>query len=133
MSTYCDKIIGYSIDILNEWESLDDNIKDNWESAINNELEFTGYDNSKHINNRLTIIYDGMDGCYCKLFFVVDSDIRGGVDDDEDIVRSINELLSISTVPFDVKQKIKRVYKELFGKDLEMTSKIKATYLVHWH
>ena len=141
MSVYCDKFVCYSIDIMNEWESLTEKQQDFWSSNwSNNQIEehekinFIPYYNKiGALTNKITILYDGMSGEYCKLIYVVDYERDANEEDCDNIVKSINSLLNESPVPFSIKQNMKEVYKAIFGKDLNMTSSIKATYLVHWH
>jgi len=141
VSVYCDKFVCYSIDIMSDWESLTDEQKDFWLSNWSNaeivkhkKINFIPYYNKiGALNNKVTIIYDGMNGDYCKLAYIIDYEKDANEEDCDTIVDSINTLLNDSPVPFSVKQSIKEAYKEIFEKDLNMTSSIKATYLLHWH
>lgn len=133
MGIRCDKIVGYSLDIMEEWESLKDAKKDKLLEMNNSELGYVGYYSKDNMKDKVTIIYDGLDGNYCKLIYVMEINTNGYDEDCVKVNKCINSLLETATVSFSVKQKIKQVYKELFGVDLNRTSRIHAEYITHFH
>ena len=132
MGMRCDKIVGYGIDIQEPWEELREELQDKWMDADMENLNFKGYNIYKGENDTLTIIYDGLSGEYCKLMYITAYE-KNSYEEETNIDTGINKILSTAEVPFSVKQKVKELYKEIFKKDLNRTSLIKALYLVHWH
>lgn len=141
MSVNCDKFIGYSIDILEEWSKLDSSIQEKWSKDIKQENKeefdkagFTPYySEQSSLKDTVTILYDGMSGQYCKLVYVIDYEAYAEEENNENIVNTINNLLLHSPVPFSIKKNIKKIYKSIFNKDLNKTSDIKPEYIIHWH
>ena len=132
MSIYCDKIVGYGLDIKNEWDLIDDDTRDRWLTNDYENIVFKAFDSAKNSTEYLTIVDDGLSGEYTKLVYVTAIE-RNSYEEENSIDKGINELLYTSEVPFGVKQKVKAAYREIFGKELNRTSLIKAMYLVHWH
>ncbi|MBO5389412.1 MAG: hypothetical protein J6A59_15015 [Lachnospiraceae bacterium] len=134
MGVYCDKVIGYSLDITEEWDKLSEDVKDKWLEENNSKLNYISYyDRNESLKDYVTVIYDGMNGDYCKIVYVICCSKNAEEENDDELVDCINSLLKESPVPFSVKQDIRNVYKELLGRDLSRTSDIKPNYIVHWH
>ena len=134
MGVYCDKVIGYSLDITEEWNKLSEDVKDKWLEENNSKLNYISYyDRNESLKDYVTVIYDGMNGDYCKIVYVICYSKNAEEENDDELVDCINSLLKESPVPFSVKQDIRNVYKELLGRDLSRTSDIKPNYIVHWH
>ena len=135
MSVYCDEIVGYSLDIQKEFIENKDELQHLLEAKQDkfNEIGFENYDSMNSLIDKVSILYDGMSGEYTKLIYILDYEKNTSEIESTHTIKTVNELLSTSAVPFSVKQKIKRVYKELFGKDLNKTSSIIPEYIIHWH
>ena len=142
MSTRCDKIVGYTYDITKEYNEIKksnrDEFDNKWlsgeETVLNCGVTFKPYWNKKDKDNgKLMILYEGMNGSYCKLVFINEVEYDAFYEDDTNIVNAINKLLKTrASVPFEVKQVIREGYRQIFGKELERTSEIKPEYIVYW-
>lgn len=138
MSIYCDKIVGYSLDITEEFSKNVENSRrwiegDECKEYEFSSLKFECYDNLTS-NNKVTMLYDGLSGKYCKLVYIIDFDKETEEEENnDDLINSINNLLKDSPVPFSVKQTMKNIYRAIFGTDLNKTSSIKPEYIVHWY
>jgi len=134
MSVYCDKYVGYALDIQEDWDKLSEDTKDKWLDNDNEALNYKGYYSSKKdINSTIMIIPDGMNGDYVKLMCVIKCETNTYEEDCDELVDVINEMLSSGEVPFSVQKHMREVYKAVFKKDLNRASDIKPYYLVHWH
>lgn len=137
MSVYCDKIIGYSLDITEEFNKDKTNLRGWIEGDKDKEDKFSSikfeYYNNLTSDNKVTMIYDGMSGGYCKLVYIIDFYKETEEENNDELIDSINNLLKDSPVPFSAKQTMKSIYRAIFGIDLNKTSSIKAEYIVHWH
>lgn len=130
MGINVNKYIGYSIDVLDEYSQLDDNIRDNWNSGYSEELKFKGYYSRQgSLKGYITLLYDGMSGDYCKLMYVEDYTVDCS-DDDSDMIDTINAKISNTVVPDDIQKILKDVYRYITRK--ELSKDIKLEYLIHY-
>ena len=133
MGVRCDKIVGFSLDITEEWNGLSETKREKILDIELPDFEYVGFSLRADIKNKLTIIYDGMNGDYCKLVYVL-RDNRDECDDElPEILEAINEVMKESPVSFSVTRKIKQLYRELFGYELNKSSRIRAEYINHFH
>lgn len=133
MGVSCDRIVGFSLDINKEWEGVSEVGHEKLHNTVMDELNYVGYNSGQDVKFKITLLYDGMNGEYCKLVYVNSISKDGYENDSEEIIAGINEMLSTAEVPYSVIKHIKRVYKTFFNKELSMTSSIKPEYIVHWH
>ena len=119
MSIRCERYIGYSLDISKEIEVL-----------CAEERENILFENTE-ISENIQVIYDGLSGEYCKLFYIIAKDTENFYDENE-VDKNINKMLKTVSVDMEVKHEMRQAYKKIFGKDLEHASLIKAEYLLHY-
>lgn len=149
MGVTCDKFIGYSMDIKDEWENArkraekegrEDEYDDLWcgfglpKNKRLKELRFIPFyaiDRANPINGCLTIIDDGMCGEYTKIFYIEFLE-RDANEDSGGAVAFINQKLSMNVVPKEVEERMRKIYSMATG--LNSTGKlIKPEYLLHYH
>lgn len=151
MSVDITKVIGYVIDVEPEWRKLHneltssnwDSINDRWlgdfsksEQAMNDyeSLDFIAYYNRSKFNDtegKITLIDDGMSGTYTKLVYPK-LIVEYADEEDEEVVRTLNEFLNKSEVPKEIFKKLYKVYKEIFGEP-ERPIEVKAQYFIHYN
>ena len=151
MGSYCDKIVGYMIDVTEEFKRLDSESREKLLDTCLifknkfGEVEYKGYHtDDTPSNGDLTLIYDGMSGTYAKLVIIkeiiYDSDFE---EHDDEIVVCINKELSKIEIKDSIKDKFEIAYESIFGApnnmidkiklDYAIREKIRLEYLVHWH
>lgn len=143
MGVAVDTYIGYSVDIYDKFNNYSKVLMDKWleDFKSSNKMEFDKlnftplYNTGYKIKDKVSLIYDGMSGTYCKLMYVLAYDYNTGDDISEDVIKSINSLLKESKIPEYVEENIKRVYSAIFSEELntDNNNKISAEYLLHWH
>lgn len=72
-----------------------------------------------------------MSGEYTKLIYILDY-CTDTSDDDESIVKTVNKQLENVEVPNEIRQKLREVYKEIFGIEYVTEFKVQMEYLIHW-
>lgn len=126
------KYIGYVVDIQKEWDKLLDEQQDIWSCSTSKETDtFKPYYTHGDFKDKITVIYDGMSGEYTKLIYVVDY-CTDTSDEDESIVKEVNKHLSSVEVPSEIRQKLREVYKEIFGVEHITEFKVQMEYFIHW-
>lgn len=126
------KYIGYVVDIQKEWDKLLDEQQDIWSCSTSKETEvFKPYYTHGDFKGKITVIYDGMNGEYTKLIYVIDY-CTDTSDEDESLVREVSKHLSSVEVPSDIRQKLREVYKEIFGVQHITEFKVQMEYFIHW-
>ena len=139
MSVHCDKFICYSIDIEDEFFKLDEDSREKWLEDFKgknteefDKINYAPYYGAKSsLRNKVVVLYDGMSGTYCKLIYVIEYEREADEENSDTIVDCINELLIKVEAPNEIKQKLKRVYKAMFGVETEKC--VKTEYIVHWN
>lgn len=119
MSIRCERYIGYSLDIMKDIDTLSEEQKEQWLYE------------STRVNDNIIVLYDGLSGEYCKLFYIIAVD-RESFYNDNEVDANINELLKIVSVNMEVKHEMRQAYKTIFGKELEHASLIRAEYVLHY-
>lgn len=141
MSVYCDKILGYMIDITEEFNSLSSDLQDKWIS-YNEEIEeqykklnfIPYYSDITPSSGEMIIINDGMSGNYTKLVLIIDYIYKSESEEhDEDLVNSINRELAKLKINKAIKEKFEEAYNIIFGLNKNKCDSIKVKYLIHWH
>lgn len=133
MGVRCDKIVGFSLDITDEWAGLNEVKKNKVLDIELPDFGYVGFNINADIKNKLTIIYDGISGEYCKLVYVLRDNREENSEELQEILDAINEVMKESPVSFSVTRKIKQFYRELFGYELNKSSRIHAEYINHFH
>lgn len=132
MGVTTSKYLGYVVDIQKEWDKLLDEQQDFWSLSKENDTEtFKPYYVTGNPEGRITIVYDGMNGEYTKLIYVI-AYCRGVSDDDEKMVEKINENLADAVVPMDVRYKLREIYKQIFKVDHITDFEVHMEYFIHW-
>lgn len=151
MAIYCDKILGYVVDITEEFSKLDTETQDKW-IEYSKELEeyykklnFTPYySDITPSYDEMIIIRDSMSGKYTKLVIIIDYVYKSGsMEQDEDLVDSINRELEKLKINNIIKDRFEEAYNTIFNLpedmreririDYELRDKIKVQYMIHWH
>lgn len=132
MGVRVDKYLGYVVDIQKEWDKLLDEQQDYWSCSKEKESEiFKPYYTHGDFKGKITILYDGMSGEYTKLIYILDY-CTDTSDDDESIVKTVSKQLENVEVPNEIRQKLREVYKEIFGIEYVTEFKVQMEYLIHW-
>lgn len=139
MSVSFTKYLGYCIDIHQEYEALKENNEDVEElletqeniPQVLSQLGFVGYYGyNKPNKNDITLLDDGMGGEYTYLMYIIDVNYDAYYyDEDDNIDKSINEILANIPVPETVANSLKKVYQEIFQKDT--TKNIQLQTFIH--
>lgn len=134
MGVYLDKYFGYMLDVTDEFNDelwnkyVDSSTSDLCENL--KEINFIPYySREKQKVNDITLVYDGIDGDYCKLIFIKQIDRYC---DDEFDVSVENEFLKTLPIPCDVRKKLTKVYEIIFGKPNKKLE-IHLMKLNHYH
>lgn len=124
------KYIGYTVDILDDYLKLDDKTIDIIDKEYSEDLRFKGY-YGRHgsLKGYITLLYDGMNGDYCKLIYVEDY-IADCSDDDCDLLDTINNKIKHTEIPDDIIMLLRNAYKHIAKKGLNKD--IKPEYLIHY-
>lgn len=145
MSVNANRFVGYTLDITDEFMKAykeDDNMYEKWiDTCSDSDLErkaylkglgFKSYYN-KDLKDNIILLYDGLNGQYAKLVYVIDYSIWSECDDmEENIINSINKLLSKTSISLSTVEHFKSVYKAIFNKECTNTKNIKAEYMMHY-
>lgn len=143
MSVSCTEYLAYMIDVTDEYDELDKEIFEKWHSDFKgthkeefNKFNFAPVYGGREYNvkGKITLLYDGLNGEYCKLMHVIEyGDCEYG-EENTDLIDKLNVFLALGNVEpsVDVKNNIANVYKEIFGKDLDSKDRIILQYFKHW-
>lgn len=145
MGVNVNRFIGYTLDVTDEFikaSKEDEKIYDKWiDNCHNNDSEYKDYLKrirfksyyDSDLENNITLLYDGLNGEYAKLIYVIAASKWSDCDDmEENIINAINKLLAESKIGIPLIDHFKTVYKELFNKELTNTKNIKAEYIIHY-
>lgn len=151
MGVYCDKVVGYMVDVKKEWDRVRAELKNSperamvqifderWLDSLDKDLEldfitYSGLNINRDIeSNIVTLLYDGMDEEYTYLVYILKVE-RYSDDEEQDMADCINGLLESVEVPPEIKRKIEEVYREMFedgGGETDLD--IRAKYVLHYH
>lgn len=131
MSIRCERYIGYSLDIIDEINNLSEEQREQWLYGPYSVYSLLTNSKTEEINDNILVVYDGLNGSYCKLFYVVSKDTETFYDSCE-VDEKINDMLKLITVDMEIKHHMRQAYKTIFGKELEHASLIRAEYLMHY-
>ena len=145
MGMYCDKIIGYRMEVLDDylelWEktSHEDTV---WQKYISDEayeklpqelkdIGFRPYYTYPDYPNKdnIMLLYDGVMGKYAWLVYILDIDYESNDESDEN--QELNEMLKQIIVPPIIEEKMKKCYELIFKK--ECKNQIFFQNISHWH
>lgn len=139
MGVYTDKIVGYMVDVTEEYNQIrDDSIWDNYiddsnEKELQKELIEAGfkcyYSNQKPTKDNIMLIYDGMSGKYAKLIYI--KSIEYYSNDESDANDIINEALKTVPVPNEIKDRLEMVYSTIFNSNKKI--EVYLQEFIHWH
>lgn len=130
MSIDCKRYVGYVMDVLDDLDFMSDENRDKFIYGLNVSVDKISFvsDNRAERGN-ITLIYDGLNGDYCKLMYVLACD--GGYEDEEPHVQDeINNLLSKLPVDTDIAMSMHKAYEYIFGR--KTTRVIKPEYVIHY-
>ena len=131
MSIRCERYIGYSLDIDKEIDAMSSEERESLLYGTYSVLNLINNSEGSYIHEKIKVIYDGISGQYCKLFYIISKDEESFYDECE-VDKKINTMLKLVSVDMEVKGEMRKAYKAIFGKDLEHASLIKAEYLLHY-
>lgn len=146
MSVNTNRFVGYTLDITDEFMSAykeNEDMYEKWiETCSDNDLERKAYLRGlgfksyydKDLKDNVILLYDGLNGQYAKLVYVIDYSVWSECDDmEENIISSINKLLAQTKIGLSTIGHLKAVYKAIFNKECTNVKDIKAEYIVHYN
>lgn len=143
MSVYCDKIVGYTLDVTKDFENANRESIDKWLDYCENNKDlysklsfktYWGFGQKQISSGDITLIYDGMSGQYCKLVLIEEYVYKSDCEEQDDgIVVAINEKLNQVEIDSNIKEKLQLAYESIFGNNENIIDKIKLEYFIHWH
>ena len=151
MGIYCDRIIGYRMEVTEEYLKANDLLSQKhnddegyllWETYVGDEhadiynhlLDAQGfvpyYRRQKPTTDNIMLLVDMLGGEYAWLVYINEVDYRSYNEEDEN--ETINKALELTPVPEHVQEKMRECYKILFDKE-ECNNEIKFQQISHWH
>lgn len=143
MGVYVDKIVGYAVDVKEEWDKLlendeDDLIRDRWDGFIdegdNSQFKypelFKLYTELKK-PVAITLVNDGMNGDYTKLVYVIGF-ARDSVENERELLDPLNKELAQVKVDDSILTALKTVYLEIFNCELD-TNRVHLELFNYFH
>ena len=131
MSVGCKRYVGYVMNVLDDLKFMSDENKDTFIYGLNVSVEKINFvSDSKAEKGNITLLYDGLNGGYCKLMYVLACD--GGYEEEEPHVQSeINNLLSNLSVDANIITNLHKAYEHIFGR--KTTRVVKPEYVIHYY
>lgn len=132
MGINCDAFVGYTLDITNEVQELNNSDEIIYDLKDDNEYGLKSYWGKSGIKpDDIVILHDGLNGEFTKLIYVLNYEHNIGYLESEDIFKTVNGLLLFADVPSNTRIKLLSVFNKLFNR-VESKS-VKAEFILYYN